>query len=358
MNPRLIINLPKLQHNARFLAEMCHGHGISVAAVTKVFCADVPMVTALADLPIAFLADSRIENIMAYPADIRQKTILLRLPAPSEAMRVVENCDISLNSEITTLRKLDEAAAKLGRVHGVLLMIDLGDLREGIFYNNMEGIKAAAELVSSSKNLELTGFGTNLTCYGSVLPTSENLEKLCATVEQMRKLFHVEHLPIISGGNSSSLYLLEKSEIPNDINNLRLGESIVCGKETAFGETFPGLEIDVVTLQAEIIEIADKPSMPEGKININAFGETVAYKDHGVRKRAILAVGRQDTSFEGLTCHTDGVDIVGASSDHLIVDISDAAPLAVGDCLTFSLSYGAVLAGFTSRYVDKTYVNT
>jgi len=164
-------------------------------------------------------------------------------------------------------------------------------------------------------------------------------------------------LPIISGGNSSSLNMLASGNIPLKINNLRLGESIVCGLETANGEPFAGLAQDVVTLEATIIEIAKKPSMPEGKTNINAFGEKIVYVDHGEHLRAILAVGRQDVPSDGLKPLDDGVKIVGSSSDHLIVDITSAKPKKVGDTLTFSLSYGAVLAGFTSRYVDRNYIN-
>jgi len=353
MNPRIIVDLKKLAHNGRHLAELCRKHGMSAAAVTKVFCAERPMVEVLAALPIDYLADSRLENIMAYPADIKQKTILLRLPSPSEAENVVRHCDISLNSELATLKLLAAAADKLDKTHGVVLMVDLGDLREGIYHTNSDGLFTAVQFILSAKGLDLLGIGTNLTCYGSVLPTAANLTQLTGIAKSIEDKFDIK-LAMISGGNSSTLYLLDKGEIPAGINNLRLGESIVCGKETAFGETFPGLETDVVVLEAEIIEVARKPSMPEGQINVNAFGETIEYNDIGVHTRAIVGVGRQDVYYEGLTCLTDGVEIIGASSDHLIVDATNAkTPVAVGDRLRFSLSYGAVLAAFTSRYVDK-----
>ena len=354
MNPKLIIDINKLTHNARYLAELCAKHGISVAAVTKVFCAAPPMVEALVSLPIAYMADSRLENIAAYPTGIPQKTMLLRLPSPFQAHEVVASCDISLNSEMHTLGKLAEAAASQGKTHGIILMIDLGDLREGIFHDKIDKIEAATEFVLSQKSLYLEGFGTNLTCYGAVLPTVQNLTTLTDLCYNLSKKYQ-SNFNIISGGNSSGLNLLVRGEIPKGINNLRLGEAIVCGKETAYGQPFPGLKLDVVTLEAEIIEIAEKPSHPQGEININAFGEKMTFEDKGIRKRAILAVGRQDTDYEGLTPTADGVEIVGASSDHLIVDISDAAPLTVGDSLTFSLSYGAILAGFTSKYVSKKY---
>jgi predicted amino acid racemase len=268
---------------------------------------------------------------------------------------VVRYCHISLNSQQATLKELAAAANSLDKVHGVILMVDLGDLREGVFHSDTEGLHGLAEYVLAADGLELKGIGANLTCYGSVLPTTDNLGRLVEIAREIRAKFGCD-LPIVSGGNSSTLYMLADGQIPAGINNLRLGESIVCGKETAFGETFPGLVADVAVLDAEIIEIAVKPSMPEGKININAFGETIAYVDKGLHTRAIVAVGRQDVYYEGLACLYPGVEIIGASSDHLIVDITAAQGLTVGSRLTFSLSYGAVLAAFTSKYVDKTYV--
>jgi len=357
MNPRLIIELKKLAHNGRFLADLCKKYGMTVSAVTKVFCAEKPIVETLSALPIDYLGDSRLENIESYPANIPQKTMLLRLPSPSTAMRVVKSCDISLNSELITLAKLSEAANKLGKQHGVILMIDLGDLREGIYHNNDTLLKRTVEYVLSQKYLKLEGFGTNLTCYGSVLPTADNLTMLVEKAENIKKRYSIA-APVISGGNSSSLYLIEKNHIPKGINNLRFGEAIARGKETAYGETYPGLYEDAVTLEAEIIEIAEKPSYPEGRINVNAFGESVNYVDKGIHKRAILAVGRQDTVYEDLVCLTPGIEIIGASSDHLIVDISNSeTALSVGGCLSFSLSYGAILAGFTSKYVHKIYLD-
>ncbi|MCL2350748.1 MAG: alanine/ornithine racemase family PLP-dependent enzyme [Defluviitaleaceae bacterium] len=356
MNPRLIIDIKKLTHNAAFLADFCRGRGVSLAVVTKVFCADSVMVDALSYLPIDFFADSRLENIEAYPEGISQRTMLLRLPAPRMASEIVAKCDISLNSELATIELLAKAAEGLNKTHGIILMIDLGDLREGIYHTDAQKIMDTCRYILSQKSLKLEGLGTNLTCYGSVLPTSENLGRLCEIADIVQQELGVK-LPIISGGNSSSLKLLAEGKMPVAINNLRLGESVVCGLETAYGEPFPGLVQDVVVLEADIIEIAKKPSLPEGETNINAFGEKMEYADHGHHTRAILAIGRQDTNHEGLRPLNPGVSIVGASSDHLIVDISDASTLAVGDSLRFGLSYGAILAGFTSKYVDREYVN-
>ena len=356
MYPQLRIDLGKLEHNAKTLLERCESNGITLSAVTKVFCADSKMMEVLNPLSFEFFADSRLENIESYPKNPRARTMMLRLPSPSEVLRTVKSCDVSLNSELHTLQLLSEAAKDLGVIHGVILMVDLGDLREGIYYKDTPLLYETVEYIISQKNLSLEGIGVNLTCFGSVLATETNLQQLCDIGKEIEDKYNVK-LKLISGGNSSSLHLLEQDVIPLEVNNLRLGDAMISGLEAAFGEPFPGLEQDVITLAAEVIELQEKPSMPEGEFGVNAFGEKVEFIDIGFRKRAILAVGRQDTDYQGLKCLEEGIVVLGSSSDHLILDVTEATrQLRVGDILEFSLSYGAVLAGFTSKYVSRIYM--
>lgn len=330
MAARLLIDLDKLRRNAVALADMCHANGISVAAVTKVFCADEKMVQVLAAAPIDYLADSRLANLARYPRK-GPPGMLLRLPAPGDAVDTLRLCDISLNSEVKTLVQMETAAKKLGALHDVILMVDMGDLREGIHYTDTKQLYHCAEYVKECEMLRLAGFGLNLTCYGGVLPTRENLSRFCDIAMQVAQHYHVEE-PIFSGGNSSSLYLLQRGEMPPAINNLRLGEVLVRGIETAWQQPVKGLETDVVCLDAEVIELQEKPSLPEGPSGKNAFGEIPApVQDKGRRMRALQAVGRQDTDPDGLVCLTPGVEVLGASSDHLICDVTDAQSIpAVG----------------------------
>lgn len=355
MYPCVKIDLDKLARNAAALRGLLARNGISMAAVTKVFCADPRIVEVLVGCGADILADSRLENIESY-AHAGPRKMLLRLPSPAIAERVVGSCDISLNSEIATIAALAAAAEKAGKKHGVTLMVDLGDLREGVYHSNEELLLRTAEFVLSKKSLNFMGIGVNLTCYGSVLPTESNMQALLHIAGRLRARFGAG-LDFVSGGNSSSLYLLENGKMPKGITNLRLGESIVRGVETAFGKPFAGLETDAIVLEAEVLEIMEKPSYPEGEIGINAFGEKIHYTDIGIRRRAIVGVGRQDVDHESLGCLMPGAAIVGASSDHLIVDVTDAGKcLAVGDVLSFTLTYGAVLSCFTSRYVGRQYL--
>ena len=51
------------------------------------------------------------------------------------------------------------------------------------------------------------------------------------------------------------------------------------------------------------------------------------------------------------------VDVLGASSDHLILDVTKSdREYKVGDTVQFTLEYGAVLRLATSEYVTKEFI--
>lgn len=354
MNPTLLIDLKKFKTNADALTALLARWNIDAAFVTKVFCADPKMVEVLKGASCKYLADSRIENLAKY-GRTKQEKLLLRLPAISQADAVVKYADISCNSMPQTVLELEKAAARQNKTHKVLLMIDLGDLREGIFFRDTQLIDKFVQTVSNCKHVVFAGIGTNLTCYGGVLPTEENMAALLSIARRIEDKFGFE-CQIISAGNSSSLLFAQSGRMPQGINNLRLGESLVLGVETAKGSRIEGTFDDAVILSAEIIEIYVKPSFPIGMRTVNAFGEEGVYRDIGARTRAILAVGRQDADHEGLIPTDEKITVVGASSDHLIIDLTGARRYNIGDTVAFKMKYGALLRAFTSPYVDKKYL--
>jgi ornithine racemase len=202
------------------------------------------------------------------------------------------------------------------------------------------------------ENINLLGIGTNLTCYGAVIPTEETYLKLEGVIKTIDTQLGIQP-EMISGGNSSSLWMITNQTIPKFINNLRVGEALVLGRETAYGNPIEGLYDDVFTLEAEIIEVKNKPSMPEGITGMDAFGKKVKFEDHGIITRAILSIGKQDVDCKDLI-PPQGVIVLGCSSDHLIVELKNIT-LEVGDTITFKLNYGGILALMTSPYVEKTY---
>lgn len=350
--PRVTIDLNKIQSNTETLVKKCKKNNISIMGVSKIFCGQPRIVGAMVEGGVSYIADSRIKNLKKLK-DYKIPKVLLRLPMKSELKDLIDVVDISLNSEIGTIMSINRLAGEQGKTHKIILMVELGDLREGIL---PEDVKEVLDQIVKLKNIELVGIGVNLTCYGGVIPQEDNLGELLKISEKIKKEYSIS-LEILSGGNSSSLYLLDEHRMPSGINNLRLGEAIALGRETAYGERIDGTNSDACVLQAEIIEVKEKPSIPKGEIGMDAFGNKPQFEDRGVRKRAILAVGRQDVEPDGLIPRDPNISVIGASSDHLIIDVEDSKiSYKVGDILSFDLEYGALLSVMTSEYVTKDFI--
>ena len=342
------IHLKRFERNLRFLTNLLHAEDRSVMAVSKVFLADQKLIDIINQTDIEYIADSRIENLRKIQTD--KPKVMLRIPAISEAKEVVEVCDISLNSELKTIEALNQASKLKNKLHKIILMVDIGDLREGIFYQNFE-----LDLVKKIRNLsfiELYGIGTNLTCYGGVIPSKETYEKLIYLKDQIELKFNMT-LKVISGGNSSAIQMLKRHELSPFINNLRIGEAFVLGRETAYGYPVEGMADDVFTLKTEIVELKEKPSYPEGELGLDAFGKKVHFIDRGMMKRAICNVGKQDVDPFDLI-PPEGVEILGGSSDHLILNITNPH-YKLGDHIEFKLTYGSLLRLMTSPYIRRVY---
>ncbi len=351
MYPRLIISQDKYEHNVRYMQTLCQKNNLTMMAVSKVFCAEKPLIDVLTKVGVDYIADSRIENIQAIDSPIPK--VLLRIPSVHEAEKVVKYADISLNSELETIEALDAAAGTVGKVHDVIIMIDIGDLREGLYYK--ERILDTLRSVKLLKNIKIKGIGTNLTCYGGIIPSVKTLQKLIDIIKMAEQMIGVR-FDIVSGGNSSHIHLLLKNQKVDMVNNLRLGESLILGRETAYGDPIENMYQDVVTLEADLIEIKQKPSIPEGDIGMNAFGQRPTFEDVGLMKRGILAIGKQDVDYHEITPVDSRIRLVGSSSDHIIVDLTQTQnDYKIGDVIKFKLSYGSLLSTMTSKYVEKVY---
>ena len=234
----------------------------------------------------------------------------------------------------------------MGRVHDIMLMVDLGDLREGIWPNDL---LPTVEEVLKMKGVRIAGIGTNLGCFGAIMPTEENLGQLVAHAYKIERLAGIS-LDWVSGGASSTLPLLLDGTLPSGINNLRVGEAILQGGLETFRDTpWDELELDACRLSGELIEVKLKPSRPIGQSGYDAFGNQPVFVDEGDRLRAIANIGREDVLIEGLTPIHKGVRVLGGSSDHLLLDVTDAdPPVAVGNRVSFRMNYGAMLSVMTS----------
>jgi len=324
---------------------------MSVTGVTKGVCGQPEVAKAMLRGGASSLADSRMENIRRLQtAGIQTRYMLLRLPPLSGVEEVVEAIDVSVNSEIAVMEALSNIACRQSMVHDVLLMVELGDLREGIPLDELfPFVKAAMQL----PGLRIQGIGTNLACFGGVVPSTDNMTRLVEMATAVEKLVGYR-LEWISGINSSGLDLLVSGEMPTRINHARIGEAILLGRETVHRRPWPRTFQDAFLLHAEILELKKKPSFPVGARSEDAFGERPEFQDRGEMRRALLNVGREDVVIEGMTPIDPQVGILGASSGYLVVDVTETdKSYCVGDELSFSLNYASLLRASTSEYVKK-----
>ena len=351
--PYLSIDLARIEHNARAIVELCAGHGIEVVGVTKATCGSPEVARAMLRGGCTAIGDSRIANLRRLEeAGVERPTMLLRVPPLSRIEEVASIADVSLHSELTVLAALSEAAQHSGEVCDVIVMVDLGDLREGVWWDDV--VPFVGRVLELS-GVRLVGLGANLTCYGGVIPTERNMGRLARLVEEVEQTFGLR-LECVSGGNSSALPLIAAGRMPPAINQVRVGEAILLGRETIHREPWPGTAQDAFLLHAEVIESKQKPSVPIGERAEDAFGGRPPFEDLGELERVLLNLGREDVELTGLDPLDDRLRILGASSDYLIIDATRAkSRLRVGDEVVFALNYAALLAAMDSTYVEKRY---
>mgnify|MGYP000843898208 FL=1 len=354
--PMLEFNLKKLYDNTKIVTKLCENYGIKVAGIFKGFGGIVEGAEEMAKGGCCQIGSSRIEQLKVLKekgADV--PLLLVRIPMMCEIKDVVKYSDISLVSEKETLNLLNKEAKAQNKIYGVILMYDLGDLREGVFFKE-ELIRLAEYVEYESDNLCLEGIGSNLSCYGSVAPAVENLSQLADAALDIEEKLN-RKLNIVSGGGTTTLPLMVRGGVPKKINHLRIGEGINNTQDLPlyWDTNIEGLDSDVFILKAQIVELNEKPTHPIGRLMVNAFGDLPHYEDRGTRKRAIVALGNQDLGDSSRLIPRDkDIQVLGASSDHTILDIHDCkTEYKLGDIVEFNILYQAMLMTSLSDYVRK-----
>lgn len=361
--PQLVIQTNKIKGNCSETLKTCAHAGVKVTGIIKGCNGLMPVVDALKEAGMDSFGSSRISHLANlakhYPHSERW---LVRIPMISELEAVVQHATVSLHSEQHTLMRLDALASRgaSDRRHEVVLMIDLGDLREGVWGSDAL-VSLALFVENTCKGLSLKGVGTNLGCYGAIKPNQDNMRHLVRAAQAVEAALG-RKLEVISGGATSTLPMVLAGELPREVNHLRIGEGILLSRDLkdfyGLGGLLENMSTDTFVLKAEIVEIQTKPSYPVGEIFVDAFGNKPEYEDWGMRKRAILAAGKQDFGDHSKLIPTvAGLKIIGSSSDHLIVDITDCPQqaYAVGDTMSFQLYYPAMLYLAIDRDVYKFY---
>ena len=352
---RIIINLDALRHNIDEVNRLMAGQGASWSLVTKVLCGHSDSLRALGALGVRSIADSRIANLVtARQVEADFETWYLRLPHMSAIEEIVAVSDVSLNSEISTIEALNEEAGRVGRKHGVIIMIELGDLREGVLPGSLIGFYRR---VFELEHVNVLGIGANLGCLSGSVPNIDQFMQLILYRELLELKFK-QRLSLISAGTSVTLPLLFTGDCPDGINHFRIGEAIFLGSDLIGGGTLAGFRNDGITVEAEIVEIREKSLTPIGDLSATTPFESLHSEESlepGQRgRRAIVTIGQLDTEVQGLSPIDPGHALAGASSDLTVINVGeDAGSLSVGDHIRFRPNYGAAVRLMTNKYMDK-----
>lgn len=350
----ITLHSTKLRHNFKVLNQIFAQNKIEWAIVAKLLCGNEKFLQVLLNLSDKEICDSRLSNLKTIKKlSPKTQTIYIKPPAKRLAKSIVKFADVSFNTELATLEVLSEEAVKQNKNHRVVLMVEMGELREGIMVRNLMQFY---DDVIALPNIEVVGLGTNLNCLNGILPDEKKLVKLNSFKEIIEE-HSGQTIPYISGGSSVTIPLIFKNEVPAGINHFRVGETLFFGTDVYDDSLITGMYHDVFTLTAEIIEMQIKPVIPSGISGTNLTGETPTFSEEEKGKsslRAIVDVGLLDIDHKDISAMIPGIEIIGASSDMLILDLGENLEnLEVGDTIDFSMNYMAVLRAMNSDYVDK-----
>jgi ornithine racemase len=353
----LNIHQEKLRHNFKFLDRLFENNNIDWAVVSKLLCGNTKLLELLIDLGIREICDARISNLQKIKdinPDVR--TVYIRPPSKRSIAKVVKYADVSFNTEYDTMKLLSDEAVRQNKTHRVIIMIELGDLREGVLGDQLIDFYAR---VFELPNIDVIGIGSNLNCLYGVMPSEDKLIQLSLYKQLIEARFNTE-ISWVTGGTSVVIPLLLNRRLPKGINHFRVGETLFFGNNLFNGKPIKGMKSDVFELYAEIIEIREKPKVPMGQIEENPSGETyeINEEDYGKTSyRAILDLGLLDISTDYLISRDKHLEIAGASSDMIILDLGKTnRNYKVGDMVRFKLKYMGALGLLNSYYIVKKIV--
>ena len=361
----LLIHTNKIKNNIKYLSDYFDRHGIQWSLVTKVFSGDKEflknVLTTDVIEKINSIGDSRLTSLKNLKeVNPEMKTIYIKPPAKIYANEVIKYADISLNSSFSTIKALNEASKVAGKIHQIIIMIELGELREGV---KKVDIMHFYEKVFELSNIEVIGIGSNLGCMYGVEPTYDKLLQLSLFKELISARFNKE-LKLLSGGTSITLPLVENNTIPKDINHFRIGEAAFFGVSPLDNKKFKGLSTNTFEFSANIIELEEKRIVPEGIIGDANIGHTASYDEKDIGEssfKAILDFGLLDVDKDDIEPIDERLTFVGMTSDMLVIDLGTNKnsegnkKYNIGDKIKFRPNYMAVARLLNSKFIDKIF---
>lgn len=350
--PYVMIDTGAIKHNACLALKLCP-EGSRVWFVTKVVAGDEKIISSLLECGGYGLADSRLENLAGIrKTNPNTKTMLIRPAGLQRAAETIALSDVSLESSIENIMALGQAASKAGKTHNIIVMIELGDLREGVMEQDASNlIKKALDV----PGINVEGIGSSLTCYAGVVPDINHMHRMIALGDRLEKELGIS-LKWISSGATNTLPLCLNGQLPKEINDHRIGEAIMLGTDVTDRGVLKGFRPNAFTIFGEVIEVYSKPTVPTGRISQNVSGHILLFEDKGKRRRALINFGMADVDSSLLKPLIDGIEVIGSTSDHTILDVEDArSDIKVGSKIGFLPGYGALVRIMNSKYITKQY---
>jgi predicted amino acid racemase len=350
----IVLNKKKLNENYQYLNQLFSSHKIEWGVVSKVFCGSKTYLKEIINLGVQQICDSRITNLKIIKSlNPKIETVFIKPPAKRYISSIVKYADASFNTEFETIKMLSDEAVKQNKVHKIIIMIELGELREGVMREEFMDFYAK---VFRLPNIEVAGLGTNLTCMYGVLPNQDKLLQLCLYEQLIEAKFN-KVIPYITGGTSVTIPLISRGLLPKDINHFRVGETLFLGTDVYNNQPNPQMHQDVFKLYAEIIELREKPMIPDGDLGHNLTGDVLQFSDdesNSSSHRAIIDIGLLDVEENHIKPTAPDLKIVGSSSDMMVVDLGEnTANYQVGNLIEFDLDYMGILRLMNCDYVDK-----
>lgn len=344
----------KLKDNFDYLDNLFNENNIDWAIVTKMLCGNKTYLKEVLDLGIRQVCDSRVSNLKAIKSlNPKVETIYIKPPPKRSIKSIVKYADISMNTSFETVRLLSKEARQQDKTHKIVIMIEMGELREGVLREEVVNFYSR---IFEMPNIEVIGIGTNLSCLYGVLPNQDKLIQLSLYKQLIEHKFN-KKIPYVSGGSSVTIPLIKQGLLPESINHFRVGETLFLGTNVYDGTPFDFMHNDVFRIYAEIIELFEKPTVPQGEMGQNVEGETYDFdpeKSGETSYRALIDLGLLDIEQNHLYPTSDSCTLAGASSDMIVVDLGkNKKNYKVGDLLEFKTDYMGALRLLNSRYIDK-----
>lgn len=349
----IVLSRKKLRENYQYLNKLFSENNIEWGVVSKVFCGSKTYLKEIINLGTQQICDSRITNLKIIKSlHPEVETVFIKPPAKRYISSVVKYADASFNTEFETIKMLSEEALRQNKTHKIIIMIELGELREGVMREEfIDFYKKVFQL----PNIEVAGLGTNLTCMYGVLPSQDKLLQLCLYAQLIEAKFN-KVIPYITGGTSVTIPLIPKGHLPKNVNHFRVGETLFLGTDVYNSTPHHGMHQDVFKLYAEIIELREKPMVPDGDLGCNLTGDILVFNEdeNDSSYRAIIDIGLLDVEDSHIQPVDTHLKIVGSSSDMMVIDLGEnTSNYKVGSLIEFDLDYMGILRLMNCDYVDK-----